>query len=477
MTSPVENPPGQPQLRRRVDTQGSALARMRADLASPRHPLEVRSLAAHGSDEPAIALLDAWALVADVVAFYSERIATEGFLRTATQTGSVRELARTLGYELRPGVAAEADLVFTAETAPGAPATVTVAAGTPVQSVPGAGQLPQTFQTAADLEVRGVWNSLPVHGSTSQTVTTRTQSVWLEGTQLRIKAGDRLLIVGTLDGSPEVQQRHAVVVQAVVTAPDGLDGWTSVDLDEALFVPGRDLPLPDGPGPDGPGPAGPGPDFPGPDFPGPDFPGPDVSLPGVLAGLEVYAFAERARMFGWNAPDPALLVVDNKPPPGVKKDEEGDPVRPYEWQGYGVRSPVEVDGDHPAVLPGSWLLLVEGTATHVIARRPRGHRRRVEVDSQRPDHVGHTAGGNVGQRLRPGLLQPARGGRVLRQQLAARRADARSGLGGWAAGAGHRHRPAAAAGTSRAAERHRRHDRRPAHRAGHRGQLHGRRRR
>ena len=366
MTSPVENPPGQPQLRRRVDTQGSALARMRADLASPRHPLEVRSLAAHGSDEPAIALLDAWALVADVVAFYSERIATEGFLRTATQTGSVRELARTLGYELRPGVAAEADLVFTAETAPGAPATVTVAAGTPVQSVPGAGQLPQTFQTAADLEVRGVWNSLPVHGSTSQTVTTGTQSVWLEGTQLRIKAGDRLLIVGTLDGSPEVQQRHAVVVHAVVTAPDGLDGWTSVDLDEALFVPGRDLPLPDGPGPDGPGPAGPGPDFPGPDFPGPDFPGPDVSLPGVLVGLEVYAFAERARLFGWNAPDPALLVVDNKPPPGVKKDEEGDPVRPYEWQGYGVRSPVEVDGDHPAVLPGSWLLLVEGTATHVI---------------------------------------------------------------------------------------------------------------
>jgi hypothetical protein len=159
MTSPVENPPGQPQLRRRVDTQGSALARMRADLASPRHPLQVRSMAAHGSDEPAIALLDAWAMVADVVAFYSERIATEGFLRTATQTGSVRELARTLGYELRPGVAAEADLVFTAETAPGAPATVTVAAGTPVQSVPGPGQLPQTFQTAADLEVRGVWNS------------------------------------------------------------------------------------------------------------------------------------------------------------------------------------------------------------------------------------------------------------------------------------------------------------------------------
>ena len=101
----------------------------------------------------------------------------------------MRELARTLGLRAAPGVAAEADLVLQAETAPGAPATVTVAAGTPVQSVPGAGQLPQTFQTAADLEVRGVWNSLPVQGSTAQTVTTGTQSIWLEGTQFRLKAG------------------------------------------------------------------------------------------------------------------------------------------------------------------------------------------------------------------------------------------------------------------------------------------------
>src|SRR6185312_7470544 len=243
--------------------------------------------AAHGSDEPAIALLDAWALVADVVAFYSERIATEGFLRTATQTGSVRELARTLGYELRPGVAADADLVLLAETAPGAPGTVTVAAGTPVQSVPGPGQLPQTFQTAADLQVRGVWNSLPVQGSTAQTVITGAQSIWLQGTQFRLKPGDRLLIAGTPDGSPGVRQRYVTVVQAVVTAPDGLDGWTRVDLNAALDIPTRSVPLP-GPGPidPGPGPVGP---QPGPIGP---LPGPDLTLPGVLADLEVHTFAE-----------------------------------------------------------------------------------------------------------------------------------------------------------------------------------------
>jgi hypothetical protein len=377
VTSPVENPPGQPRLRRRADTQGSALARMRADLASPRHPLEVRSLAAHGSSEPAIALLDAWALVADVVAFYSERIATEGFLRTATQTSSVRELARTLGYELRPGVAAEADLVFTAETAPGAPAAVTVAAGTPVQSVPAAGQLPQTFQTTAGLEVRGVWNSLPAEDSARQTVTTGTQSVWLQGTQFRLRAGDRLLIVGALDSSPEVRQRHAVVVQAVVTAPDGQAGWTRVDLDEALVIPGPTIPFPDVPDPDFPGPDFPGPDIPGPDVPGPDLPGPagpGITLPGTLVGIEVHAFAERARLFGWNAPDPNLLVIDGNPPPGTRDgviaDDTGRQAADYVWRGYEVGSPAEVDGDHPAVLPGSWLLLVEGPHTHVIHAGP-----------------------------------------------------------------------------------------------------------
>ena len=120
-----------------------------------------------------------------MVAFYSERIATEGFLRTATELRSVRELSRTLGYSLRPGVAAQADLAFTVETAPGAPAVVTVAAGTPVQSVPGPGQLPQTFETSELLEARGVWNTMPVIDATPQQLSRGTVTVWL-----RVAAGE-----------------------------------------------------------------------------------------------------------------------------------------------------------------------------------------------------------------------------------------------------------------------------------------------
>ncbi len=63
-------------------------------------PLEQvrRGLTTRASDDPALALLDGWATVADVLTFYQERIANEGYLRTATERRSVLELARLLGY-------------------------------------------------------------------------------------------------------------------------------------------------------------------------------------------------------------------------------------------------------------------------------------------------------------------------------------------------------------------------------------------
>ena len=65
--------------------------------------------------DPSIALLDAWATVADVLTFYEERIANEGYLRTATESRSVLELARLVGYRLRSGVSASVYLAFTVD--------------------------------------------------------------------------------------------------------------------------------------------------------------------------------------------------------------------------------------------------------------------------------------------------------------------------------------------------------------------------
>ncbi len=156
----VHNPPGQPSLRWRVAPHSQVLARLRSHLGEGEQPPDVRALAGNGTDDPAVAMLDAFATVADTVSFYTERLAQEGFLGTATDLDSVRLLARTIGYELRPGVAAEVELAFDVEDAPGAPSEVDVAAGTAAQSIPGKDELPQVFETSADLHAAAAWNAI-----------------------------------------------------------------------------------------------------------------------------------------------------------------------------------------------------------------------------------------------------------------------------------------------------------------------------
>ena len=49
----------------------------------------------------------------DILTFYQERIANEAYLRTATERVSIGELAKLIGYKLRPGLAASVALAFT----------------------------------------------------------------------------------------------------------------------------------------------------------------------------------------------------------------------------------------------------------------------------------------------------------------------------------------------------------------------------
>src|SRR5207247_10865849 len=116
-----------------------------ADQDTLIYPLQ--GLTTRAANDPAIALLDAWATVADVLTFYQERIANEGYLRSATERRSVLELAREIGYELKPGVAAGTYLTFIMDAAKGAPPRATIAAGSKVQSVPGQDEKPQIFET------------------------------------------------------------------------------------------------------------------------------------------------------------------------------------------------------------------------------------------------------------------------------------------------------------------------------------------
>ena len=111
------NPPGRAALDYRIGTQAAFLETMRARL---REQPALAALTTRSSADASIALLDAWACVLDVLTFYQERIANEGFLRTAGERQSLVELARAIGYQAAPGVAASTHLVFTLEDAPGA---------------------------------------------------------------------------------------------------------------------------------------------------------------------------------------------------------------------------------------------------------------------------------------------------------------------------------------------------------------------
>ena len=142
-----------------------------------------------------IALLDAWAVALDILTFYQERFANEAFLRTAVDQRSVFELARLVGYEPSPGVAASAVLAFTLSSAPGSPDNVLIPAGTRVQSVPGPGQTPQVFETSADLTAVIGWNALPAQTTIPWQLAGSDTSTWITGTANNISPGDALLFV------------------------------------------------------------------------------------------------------------------------------------------------------------------------------------------------------------------------------------------------------------------------------------------
>src|SRR6185369_6029125 len=111
----IVNRPGLSALRSRIGTHAEFFETMLAGLSSQQlergRPL--RTLSTRDSSDPSIALLDAWATVGDVLTFYQERIANEGYLRTATERRSVLELARLVGYRPRPGVDAGTHLAYT----------------------------------------------------------------------------------------------------------------------------------------------------------------------------------------------------------------------------------------------------------------------------------------------------------------------------------------------------------------------------
>lgn len=269
--APLNPAPRLSRLPYRVGTHGAFLAAMLAGIS--RHTA-LRRLATRDRSDPAIALLDSWAVVLDVLAFYQEQIANEGFLRTATERRSVLELSRTIGYELAPGVSAGTYLAFSCDDMPGSPPSVSVPQGVKVQSVPGDNELPQTFETSQDLIAYPEFNDLRAETAHYVAPVAGDTTIYLDGTATRLKAGDALLIVGDervkSSASPRWQFcKVARLKEVPLDVENKVPVHTIVELDKPL--------------------------------------GPASQMP--LQAPRVYALRQRTNLFGFNAPDWRTLPV------------------------------------------------------------------------------------------------------------------------------------------------------------------------
>lgn len=205
----ADNPPGLAEVRFRMATHSQSLRRMvraaRAAVAPSSEASDsslnltksvLRPLAhldADAQNDPALALLDAWASVVDVLTFYQERIANEGYLRTARERRSVLELGNLVGYQPHPGVAASTYLAYTTEK----DHDVTILAGAKVQSVPGPGELPQTFETFNNLDARAAWNLLHPRLSapwTPQIFAKDKSEIIVKGMATALRPGQQLMV-------------------------------------------------------------------------------------------------------------------------------------------------------------------------------------------------------------------------------------------------------------------------------------------
>lgn len=155
--------PGRTALDYRVGDYGSFRAAMLDRLASPAYPA-LRGLTVRTPDDPSIGLLDAWAVVGDLLTFHSERIADEGYLRTADDHRSLALLGRLVGHRPRPGIAADTHLAYTLDRDPRAEdVPVLIPRGARANSVPSTSdEESQAFETSDDLVARWAWNELAV---------------------------------------------------------------------------------------------------------------------------------------------------------------------------------------------------------------------------------------------------------------------------------------------------------------------------
>jgi len=368
---PESNPPGLPAIARRVGTWAQFNESMLARLSSSDYPA-LNLLKTRDHDDFSVALLDATSVMLDILTFYQERLSNECYLRTAQQTRSQTELSRLIGYQPTPGVAASVYVAFTLTSAPGQPVNpnapaITIPQGSQIQSVPVQGQAPQIFETSADIPAKADWSQLPVQTDVAwEPPWLDAGGLYLSGTATQLKPGDSLLILGperenwsSSSSLARSDQWDVVVLNQVQTDTVRNLTWVSWDTatspptHEPTALPPKHYHYIKGHGP-GLGKGGPTWE---------NFPSTLANAPSA----KVFAFRQKAALFGNIAPDANLFVNNNSgtAKPSLPNGVIDTSVSPWIWSNYQIQyqSPgpcqIDLDATYQKVVADGWFALVQ----------------------------------------------------------------------------------------------------------------------
>jgi len=216
--------PGLAALDVRIGDYGRFVAAATQALSSPDAPA-LQALGTRDPSDPAMAFIDAWAVAADVLTFYRERLTNEGYLRCARDERSLRWLAGEVGYKPRPGVAATAWLAYMMD-ANAAP--VKIGVGAKAQTSPHGDEQMQTFETLEAFNARAEWSAMLPRQTRMPNITLADAlsraSIKLAGTSTSVRPGERLIFAF---GYGSAQQVVREVAEAKL---DVQHGWVDVSL-------------------------------------------------------------------------------------------------------------------------------------------------------------------------------------------------------------------------------------------------------
>ncbi|WP_437594139.1 baseplate J/gp47 family protein [Sorangium sp. So ce1000] len=178
-----------------------------------------------------VLLVDLFAYMGDVILYYQDRIANEGFLDTAVERRSVLQLLRLIGYELSTPVPASTELTLTFKPPPqGGSPIVTVPTGAQFSSKAAGGATAQTFEyTGADLTI---------DLSSNQVAPRPDGKLVYTGLPVRQSRAVPTEIIGSSTGEPNMSfalSTSPVIPSSLVVEVDEGAGWVAWDRRASLL--------------------------------------------------------------------------------------------------------------------------------------------------------------------------------------------------------------------------------------------------